>query len=235
MHFTKRVVFALLALFSVGVAARAATFGNSVPVRGTVSDLALDEGRGKLYIANFSGGRIEVMDTSSRAMQGPMIVSLPPSAVTLSPGGHYLVVGEYDNFDAASSKGGLTIFNLDAGTKLDVAVPDPVLAAAFGGGTQALIVTTKQFLLLDPGSGVTTALPAPTALDGKPLPVPFSTFPPEILDASTGVSADGQTVVVLAQIDAANHAAVVLYHPGQGQLGLIDIISTPPLGRVRSA
>src|SRR4029077_14946528 len=106
MHFSKRVVFALFALFWIGGTAFAATFGTSVPVRGTVSDLALDEGRGKLYIANFSAGRIEVLDTTSRSFQSPMTVTLPPSAVALSPGGHYLVVGEYDNFEAASAKGG---------------------------------------------------------------------------------------------------------------------------------
>ena len=115
MHLSKRAVFALFALFSISGGAYAATFGNSVSVRGTVSDLALDEGRGRLYIANFSAGRVEVMDTSNRTLQSPMIVTLPPSAVALSPGGRYLVVGEYDNFEPASSKGGLTIFDLDAG------------------------------------------------------------------------------------------------------------------------
>ncbi len=97
MHVRARVVFALLALFSISGAAFCATFGTSVPIRGTVSDLALDEARGRLYIANFSASRIEVMDTSSRALQSPLLVPLPPSAVTLSSGGSYLVVGEYDN------------------------------------------------------------------------------------------------------------------------------------------
>jgi uncharacterized protein (TIGR03437 family) len=232
MHFTRRVVFALLAVFSIGGAGYAATFGNSVPVRGTVSDLALDEGRGQLYIANLSAGRIEVMNTSSRALQSPLMVPLPPSAVTLSPGGHFLVVGEYDNFGTASAKGGLTIFNLDAGTKQDVVLPDPVLAAAFGGGNQALVITTTQFLLLDPGSGTTSALPSPTPLEGKPLPVTFSTFPPDILEASTGVSSDGQTIVILAQVagGSANNSAILVYRVGTIQVGVIDIIATPPLG-----
>jgi len=232
MHLSKRAVFALFALFSIGEGAYAATFGNSVSVRGTVSDLALDERRGRLYIANFSAGRVEVMDTSNRTLQSPMIVTLPPSAVALSPGGRYLVVGEYDNFDPASSKGGLTIFDLDAGIRREIALPDPVLAASFGAGSQALVVTTKQFLLVDPGAGTMTVLPAPTPLDGKPLPVPFSTFPPDIIQASTGVSSDGQTIVILAQIDVGDpsNAAVVIYHVGQVQLGLIAIVSAPPLG-----
>ena len=72
MHLVKRTAFALLALFSVTGAVTAATFGTAVPVRGTVSDLALDEGRGKLYIANLSAGRIEVMDTATRTIQNPL-------------------------------------------------------------------------------------------------------------------------------------------------------------------
>ena len=231
MFLARRTAFALLALFSIG-AASAATFGTAVPVRGTVSDLALDEGRGKLYIANLSAGRIEVMDTATRTIQSPMSVPLPPSAVTTSPDGRYLVVGEYNNFDGASAKGGLSIFDLNAGTKRDVVLADPVLAAAFGAGSQALVVTTTQFLLVDPSSGLTVALGSPTPLEGKPLPVPFNTFPPNIIEASTGVSGDGQVIIVLAQIagDDPKNAAILQYRVGQQTLGIINIISTPPLG-----
>jgi hypothetical protein len=224
-------MFALLALFSISGAAFCATFGNSVPIRGTVSDLALDEGRGRLYIANFSAGRIEVMDTSSRLLQSPLPVPLPPSAVAVSPGGSYLVVGEYENFSSAQAKGGLSIFS-PSGARLDVPVDNPVLAVAFGAGSQAFVVTTKGFLLVDPATGTATILPSPVPLEGKALPVPFSTFAPNIIEASTGVSADGQTIVVLAQVAGAtpNNAAVLIYHVGQVQVEIIDIISTPPLG-----
>jgi uncharacterized protein (TIGR03437 family) len=231
MHFRKRAIFALLALFSISGAAFCATFGNSVPIRGTVSDLALDEGRGRLYIANFSAGRIEVMDTSSRLLQSPLPVPLPPSAVAVSPGGSYLVVGEYENFNSAQAKGGLSIFS-PSGARLDVAVDNPVLAVAFGAGSQAFVVTTKEFLLVDPATGIATTLPTPVPLEGKALPVPFSTFAPNIIEASTGVSADGQTIVVLAQVagNDPKNAAVLVYHVGQVQVEIIDIISTPPLG-----
>lgn len=232
MNVRKRVIFALLALFCIAGTAFCATFGNSVPIRGTVSDLALDEGRGRLYIANFSAGRIDVMDTASRALQNPLLVPLPPSAVTLSPDGTYLVAGEYNNFGGPTSKGGLTIFNLSAGTKQDVAIDDPVLAVAFGAGSQALVITTQQFLLVDPSTGTTTALPAPVALEGKPLPVPFSTFPPNIIEASTGVSGDRQTIIILAQIANSDpkNAAVLIYRVGELQVGVLGIVSTPPLG-----
>jgi len=232
MNLRKRAVLALLTLFGISATAFCATFGSSVPIRGTVSDLALDEGRGRLYIANLSAGRIEVMDTSSHSLQNPLPVPLPPSAVALSPDGGFLVAGEYANLGTTSATGGLSIFNLAAGTKQDVALANPVLAVAFGAGSKALVVTTQQFLLIDPGSGSTTALPTPVALDGKPLPVPFSTFAPSIVEASTGVSADRQTIVILAQLAGNNpkNAAVLIYHVGQNQLSVFEIDATPPLG-----
>lgn len=221
-----------LALFCIGGSAFCATFGTTVPIRGTVSDLALDEGRGRLYVANFSAGRVEVMDTSSHSLQNSLPVPLPPAAVALSPDGTYLVVGEYDNLGTDSAKGGLTIFGLDGGSRQDVAIENPVLAVAFGAGSQALVITTQQFLLVDPRSGTVTPLPSPVALNGKPLPVPFSTFAPNIIEASTGVSSDRQTIVILAQLagDNPQNAAVLIYHVGQNQVGVIDIVSTPPLG-----
>src|SRR5437899_844221 len=39
-------------------ASSAATFGTIVPIRGHVSDIALDEGRGVVYAANFTANRI---------------------------------------------------------------------------------------------------------------------------------------------------------------------------------
>jgi len=62
-----RIICAVSAVLSLGVAGRAATFGTAVPVRGTVSDIALDESRSRLYIANFGAGRIEVMNTRTRS------------------------------------------------------------------------------------------------------------------------------------------------------------------------
>ena len=45
--------------------AAAGTFGKVVAIGGAASDLALDEGRGVLYIANFTANRIEVMPLST--------------------------------------------------------------------------------------------------------------------------------------------------------------------------
>ena len=65
MHFAGlRITCAASAILSLAVAGYAATFGTAVPVRGTVSDIALDESRNHLYIANFGAGRIDVMNTA---------------------------------------------------------------------------------------------------------------------------------------------------------------------------
>src|SRR5437762_2453282 len=71
----------VLSLLVLSSASYAATFGTVVPVRGTVSDIALDERRGRLYIANLSANRIEVMNTSDRTLGTPLDVSKPPSSV----------------------------------------------------------------------------------------------------------------------------------------------------------
>src|SRR5690242_2379777 len=47
----------------------AATFGTVVPIGGHASDIALDESRGLLYIANFTANRIEVMSIADRSIR----------------------------------------------------------------------------------------------------------------------------------------------------------------------
>src|SRR5690349_696429 len=140
----------LIAGIAVAASCFAATFGTVVPVRGTVSDIALDERRSRLYIGNFAAGRIEVMNTTDRSFGTALTVSMPPSTLALSPDQRYLIVGQANNVADAPTKGGFTVFDLDAGQRQDVAIADPVLAVSFGNGSQALMVTTKSLLLVDP-------------------------------------------------------------------------------------
>src|SRR5579863_5144070 len=42
-----------------------ATFGTVVPIGGEAADIALDEARGVLYIANFTANRIDVMSLAN--------------------------------------------------------------------------------------------------------------------------------------------------------------------------
>ena len=102
-------------MFVFSAATYAATFGTVIPVRGTPSDIALDESRGNLYIANFSAGRVEVMNTSTRTLGTPLLVPYPPSAVALSPDDRYLVVGEYETFQGRRSTPGWFISLPDRG------------------------------------------------------------------------------------------------------------------------
>ena len=225
------ISFALLA-----VGCHAATFGTAVPVRGTVSDLALDESRGRLYLANFSAGRIEILNTRDLSFGAPVSLAAAPSALALSPDNHYLVAGSYAAYATPAppapppAPNGLVIIDLTANTQQTVTLTDPVLAMAFGAASQALVVTTKEFLLLDPATGATHSLGVAN-LKGNPLPVPFGTFPPNITDASTGVSGDGQVIYVLAESnDPQFPVAILQYHIGGAQVNVVEYITSPPLG-----
>src|SRR6476646_5969320 len=83
----------LFALLSAG--ASAATFGRVVPIGGHAADIALDEGRGVLYIADYTSGRIDVMSTTDFSITRSLTVPAYPGGVALSPDGHYLVITHY--------------------------------------------------------------------------------------------------------------------------------------------
>ncbi len=136
-------VCCISAIFAAACA-NAATFGKVVAVRGSVSDIALDERHGRLYIANLTANRIEVMNTADFSLGTPLPVSEPPTSLAVSPDNHFLIAGETANFANSPAKGQFTIFDLDANTKLDVTWSDPVLAVAFGSGSRALAVTSTQ-------------------------------------------------------------------------------------------
>jgi uncharacterized protein (TIGR03437 family) len=170
-----------------------------VPIRGEIADIALDEVRGRLYIANLPAFRIDVMNTGDRSFAPPMTVPMPPSTLSLSPDARYLVVGEYEL--PFGSTGGLTIFDLSAGLRTDIATPNPVLAVAFGAGSQALVVTNTALFLLNPQAGSMQMPPVSAGpFYSSCLPVPFATYPPNITQASAGVSGDGQTIMVMLSV-----------------------------------
>src|SRR5579862_4778276 len=89
-----KAIGALLAL-TVSAAAWAGTFGKVVPIGGYASDIALDESRGVLYIADFTANRIEVMNLSSLSVARSINVNPQPGSIAMSPDGNYLVVGHY--------------------------------------------------------------------------------------------------------------------------------------------
>ena len=180
---------------SLTAAAWGATFGNVVSIGGHASDLALDEPRGVLYIANFTANRVEVMSLGSNAIQTSINVASQPSALALSPDDHYLVVAHFGNSAApASPTNAITVIDLTTNGKQTFALGSPPLGVAFGLDGLALVVTTTDFLLLDPASGTTQELDSIAGVTAKTLPQPSGSFPTNIVAASFAASADGTKI-----------------------------------------
>ena len=187
--------FVAAAVVLLAGSALAGTFGKVVSIGGQASDLALDEPRGVLYIDNFTANRIEIMALQSNTIQTSLSVAAQPSAVSVSPDGHWLLVAHYGNNTApASPTNGLTLIDLRNNyAKQTFPLPDPPLGLAFGADNRALVVTTKNFLLFDP-AGTITVLTTIAAQAAKSLPVPAQNFPPNIVAASLAASFDGQYI-----------------------------------------
>src|SRR4051794_28338245 len=111
-----RLLFiALLATLTISNALPA-NFVRVVPTGGPAADIALDEARGVLYIANYTSGRIDVMSLADYTIGRSISVAAYPGGVALSPDGHYLVVTHY------ASTGGSTLTKpgQDAVTVIDL-------------------------------------------------------------------------------------------------------------------
>src|SRR4029453_6636482 len=92
----------------------AANFGTVVPIGGHASDIALDEARGVLYIANFTANRIEVMSTADFSIRSSMNVASQPGSISLSPDNQFLLVTHLGNFTTPSpSRNAVTLINLN--------------------------------------------------------------------------------------------------------------------------
>src|SRR5438309_7707728 len=81
----------------------AGTFGKVVPIGGQASDIALDEGRGVLYIANFTANSIDVMSLADNSISTSINVGPQPGSLALSPDGQFLVVAHFGNFNAPNA------------------------------------------------------------------------------------------------------------------------------------
>jgi len=214
-----------LALGTGWQTAQGATFGQVVAIGGHASDLALDETRGVLYIANFTANRVEVMSLANGAIQTSINVSAQPASLAISPDGKYLVVAHYGNFQAPNSPAnGLTVIDLATRAKQTFVLGFPPLGVAFGIDNRALVVTTTDFLLFDPVSGVTTVLDTVQGVAARSLPVPAATFPPNIVAASLNVSGDGLKIYGLTD------TIEISYDVNTRRLSSINYTSAPPQG-----
>src|ERR1019366_8490415 len=188
---------ALLATLTVSIAS-AATFGRVVTTGGPASDIALDEKRGFLYIANYTSARIDVMSLADYSISRSMSVAAYPGGVAISPDGHYLVVTHYASSNGAAltqpGQDAVTVIDLTNNQKRTFGLSSGPVGVAFGIDGMALILTQNEFLLLDPASGATTVLGSVANVVSATLPVPQATFPPQIIAGSLMATADGSHI-----------------------------------------
>jgi hypothetical protein len=170
----------------------AATIGTVVPIGGEGSDLALDEARGVLYIANFTANLIEEMSLKDNSIHTSISVAAQPGALALSQDHQYLVIAHYGAWtSAAQSANALTIIHLPDFTQRVFSLSSPPLGVAFGADGQALVVTTTAFLLVNPSTGATSTLATIAAVTPNMLPAQPPNFPTQIVAASIAASGDG--------------------------------------------
>src|SRR5580693_4289332 len=177
---------------SLAVAAWGGTFGTVVSIGGEAADLALDETRGVLYIANFTANQIDVMSLATNTITTSMNVAAQPSSIAMSPDGHYLVATNFGNAAAPGSPAnGLTVIDLTNQETQSFALGNPPIGVAFGADGLALVVTTTDFLLFDPTTGATQELATLASVVANTLPVAPANFPADITAASVAASSDG--------------------------------------------
>jgi uncharacterized protein (TIGR03437 family) len=187
---------AAVSVFLLAGLASAGTFGKVVSIGGEASDVALDEVRGLLYIANFTANRIDVMSLASNTIITSINVAPQPSSISLSPNGRWLVTTHFGNTLApASPTNALTLIDLSGNNTIQTfALGNPPLGAAFGIDNKALVVTTLNYLLFDPATGGSTVLDTIAGVTAKTIPVPAATFPADITTASVTVSRDRRKI-----------------------------------------
>jgi uncharacterized protein (TIGR03437 family) len=177
-------------------AALGATFGTVVPIGGQATDIALDEARGVLYIANFTANRIDVMQLANQTIQTSINVNPNPNSISLSPDGHWLLVAHFGNNSApASPTNALTLIDLTANnSKQVISLGNPPLGVAFGIDDNALVVTTNEFIQFNPALGTTQTLQTIAQVATNAIPQPPGTFANQFAQASVAASRDGLTI-----------------------------------------
>jgi uncharacterized protein (TIGR03437 family) len=204
----------------------AATFGTVVPIGGQGSDIALDEPRGLLYIADFTASRIDVMSLADNSVHTSYNVAPYPGSLSLSPDGNYLVIVHFGNFVAPSAPANaLTVISLNNNNSIQTfALGDPPLGVEFGNDGLALIVTTTNFILFDPVNGQTTVIDTIANITAHTLPVAPTNFPPNIIATPLNVSAAGSDIYGLSDTFFFHYS--VLTH----SISVVGYTSTPAQG-----
>jgi uncharacterized protein (TIGR03437 family) len=213
----------------------AAGFGTVAAIGGHAADIALDEARGVLYIANYTANRIDVLSTADNTVHTSINVSPQPGSLALSPDGQYLLVAcgpTGDLFQPSYSL--LTLINLTNNSQQRFGTPDVPLGVAFfnpqaSGPGLALVVTTTEIMTLDPTDGVLSAVTTfANLLANLPLPQPIPTFPGQILQTALATSADHLTVWGVADTGA-QPEIVYVFNARRGSVSATSVTAAPPL------
>lgn len=210
----------------------AGTVGKVIAIGGHAADIAIDEARKVLYVANFTANRIEVMSLGDGRIQTSINVAANPASLALSPDGRFLVITHYGNFQAPTAPtNALTILDLVNNGRQTFAMGAPPLGAAFGIDGRALVVTTSEFLLLDPATGSTQTLDSIAGVTSKTLPVTPGNAPANIVSSSMATSGDGMRIFGLLAGGAGDNATIEFrYDVDARRLIAFQATSTPPLG-----
>jgi uncharacterized protein (TIGR03437 family) len=203
----------------------AAGFGRAIPISGEASDLALDEARGLLYVANFTAARIDVVSLAAGAVQTSMHVAPGPSSLALSQDGHYLLATHFGNAQSPGSpSNALTVIDLTTGARQTFSLDGPPLGAAFGADGLALVATTTDFVLFDPAIGTTQPVGTVAGVSASTLPAAPGTPPVQIVAAAMGVSSDGRWIVGVTD------SLRFVYDVAGRQIRSNGYTASPPLG-----
>ena len=223
--------------------AAAADFGSVVPIGGHASDIALDERRGVVYVANFAMDRVDVLSTADHSWVRSLPFNSSPAALAISANDRYLLVarfgGETDEEDEQPERGnGVTIFDFDAGIRRDIELPSPALTVAFGADDFAIVVTTTEIFRLEVLTGALESLGTIGELANAELerlatekiPVPFATFPAEITKAAAAASGDHLSIYGFCQAGNTSEVFFFLYDIRTQVLRALLFTSSPDLG-----
>jgi len=176
--FTVTMRFLAAAALVAALPALAAPFGHVVAIGGHAADLALDELRGVLYIANFTANRVDVMTLRDNAVRTSMNVASQPSSLSVSPDGKYLLIAHYGAFASpAPARNGLTLIELATNTRQSFALNAAPLGVAFGSDGRALVATATEFLHFDPTNGTVRVIDSVSNVTTKTIPQPPASFP----------------------------------------------------------
>jgi uncharacterized protein (TIGR03437 family) len=229
-----RFFFSLLGTAVIGCLApclSAATFGSVVPIGGHASDIALDEPRGVLYVANFTANRIEVMSLADLSIQRSMNVAPQPSSISISPDNQFLLISHFGNLATPDpSRNAITLINLNDNTRQTFTTGDVPLSVTFMGDNTALVVTTNGLWRFDPLSGAMSIV-ATFATLAKTLPAEPNTFPTQVILAATSTTPDRMVAYGIA--DDGSAQAFFRYDANRGDAYGVGVTASPkPLPRI---